>query len=154
MRQSTEKSSFDEILVPSPCVSNKIGIIYRTITRAYNQVMKPYGISTIQRSILMFVKHASPVNQKTISRVLAMEKSTCSRDMKSLLQKKYLQAINGEDARNTIFMITEKGQKLLEITTPIWQEIHSKTTALLGKMSIDELDRIIISFKKNPDIYK
>lgn len=144
----------EEILVPSPCVSNKIGIIYRIITSAYNRAMKPYGISTIQRSILMLTKFRGPINQKAISTILAMGKSTCSRDIQALITKGLLETTEAEDARNNLISVTPKGLELIEITMPIWQEIHQKSETILGKTSIDELDRIIISLKKYKNLYK
>jgi len=116
--------------------------------------MKPYGISTIQRSILMLTKFRGPINQKAISTILAMEKSTCSRDIQALITKGLLTITEAQDARNNLISVTPKGLELIEITMPIWQEIHQKSETILGKTSIDELDRIIISLKKHKNLYK
>ena len=123
--------------------SLKNSIAYR-ITRAANNIHKtinnklsPFGIAIEQRATLEMIKFEENVNQTTISNLLSKDKTTISRSLNSLEKKGLISKSETlDDKRNKKVALTQKGESILEETTP---HISHFRESLASKLTDEEI---------------
>lgn len=102
-------------------------------------------------SILFIIGKNKGVNQKVIADALVLDQSTMSRDIKKLADKGLISKHPDVDPRIWRLALTIKGCELLEVISPIWNELHQKVTALLGEYNVQNIDLIIQAIQQNVD---
>ena len=99
------------------CISGKIRRCGRMVSEIFRVRLLPFNITSSQLSILFIVAKMDNVTQNLLSEWLVLEKSTVSRNMKRLLDRKLIQKESGKT-----FSMTHDGKVLLEEIVPEWEE--------------------------------
>jgi len=99
--------------------------------------LKPFGITDSQLSILFVVTKAKAVNQKKLSDMLFLEKSTVNRNIIRLIDNQYI-AMDSSLFLNT----TEKGKQFLEKVLPHWNIAMNEIQGILGKEGTEAVSMI------------
>jgi len=100
----------------------------RIIANILRKHLKPFGITDSQLSILLVVTKVKRVNQKMISELLFMEKSTVNRNITRLIENQYISIDH-----NFFLSTTEKGKQFLEKILPHWEIAMHEIRGTLGK---------------------
>jgi len=100
----------------------------RIIANIFRKHLRTFDITDSQLSILFVITKGKEVNQKKISDVLFLDKSTVNRNLKRLIEKKYISTKN-----YPLLIITDDGLKILEKLIPSWEKAMSETRQLLGQ---------------------
>src|SRR5262249_31168242 len=108
----------------------------RAVTRIYNRVLRPYGLTISQMSILVAISCLGEAKQHDVCQALHLEKSTLSRDVARMRRQGWLDDVPGEDGRVALLRITPAGRRLLEQVVPAWQQAQEQATALLGEREV------------------
>ena len=145
--------NFDRIQ-PQFCINAKLRKLHRLINSAYQAKINPFGLRGSMLSILFIIGNRKNVNQKTLADLLVLDQSTISRDIKRLVEKKWVKVKKGDDPRNTELQLTNHGHDLLEEVSPIWEELHKKMEKLLGSFNIHQIDTISSVVRTNIDELK
>jgi len=74
------------------------------------------------------VTKANSVNQKKISEILFLEKSTVNRNIARLIEREYISFHN-----NLFLHTTEKGKQFLEEIIPHWDLAMQEISSILGE---------------------
>jgi DNA-binding MarR family transcriptional regulator len=107
------------------CVARRLRQVNRTITRLYDQALRPYGLTVNQLNILAVVISEKQIRPGQLGHALGMEKSTVSRTVDRMVSKGWLKAIAGEDSRTQLLSVTAKGTQLLLSVTDIWDALQA-----------------------------
>ena len=127
MSQSTKYPNIDKCN-PSTCISGNMMKCNRIVANVFRKHLKPFGITDSQLSILFVVTKAKAVNQKKISEMLFMEKSTVNRNITRLIDNQYL------SLDSSLFLhTTTKGKLFLEEVLPHWEIAMNEIRHLLGQ---------------------
>ena len=102
----------------------------RKITRVYDSYLQGSGLRATQFTILsqLFLRGEMPIGK--LAGFLGMERTTLSRNLTLLEQKKWILIRAGEDPRARIIGITAQGRGVVRRGFPYW----SKAQAHIGKM--------------------
>ena len=122
---------------PRTCISAKILKCQRVISGIYRKHLKPFEITSSQLSILFISTKLKNVNQAKLSKILKLEKSTISRNMKRLLDRKLI-----KKDKSMNITITHVGKLLLEQIIPEWEKAKIETKETLkeeGEFALDLL---------------
>ncbi|RMB56040.1 MarR family transcriptional regulator [Dokdonia sinensis] len=117
------------------CISNKVMQLNRIIANIFRKYLKPFGITDSQLSILFVLAKKSDLNQKKLSELVVLEKSSLNRNL-SRLENANLISKNDFPYIN----ITDNGRDLVLRITPEWKKAMVESEKLLqndGKIALE-----------------
>ncbi len=129
--------------ISQECVARRLRQVTRTVTRLYDEALRPHGITINQLNILAVIISERTIRPSQLGQILGMEKSTVSRTTERMANKGWIKVAQGKDGRTQLLTVTAKGCQLLIAVTPIWDTLQSSllTTGgnnLLNMLTIDE----------------
>lgn len=137
MREEQERAR----AIADECVAVRLRLLTRSVTRLYNQALRPYGLTVSQMNILVAVSCIGKAKQREVCRALHLDKSTLSRDVERMRANGWLDAAPGGDGRTSLLSASGAGKALLREVTPAWEEAQRRVIELLGESEIASLGR-------------
>ena len=128
------------------CVARRLRQVNRTITRLYDEALRPHGLTVNQLNILAVVISEKQIRPGQLGQTLGMEKSTVSRTVDRMVRKDWLKVSPGEDSRTQLLSVTSKGRKLLLLVTPIWDNLQA---GVLTGSDTNILQMLILNNEEN-----
>ena len=107
------------------CVARRLRQVNRTITRLYDEALRPHGLTVNQLNILAVIISEKQIQPGQLGQSLGMEKSTVSRTISRMEEKGWLKVAQGQDSRTQLLTVTSKGRQLLLTVTPIWDNLQA-----------------------------
>ncbi len=114
------------------CIAMRIRVISRAISRIYDEALRPYGLKSTQLSILAVISILGQAEPTEICRILYLDASTLSRNMKRMKTKGWLETSPAQDRRAHTLRLTRAGNRLLTEAFPAWREAQNKIRTMLG----------------------
>src|SRR5262245_35283506 len=114
------------------CIAVRVRLLNRVITSIYDEAMRPFGFTVNQLNTLVAMSRLGPEKAKQLIRVLQMDASTLSRNLKRMNDMGWIRYAPGDDARSRRLVVTAKGRKVIEKAFPAWQEAQRKAELILG----------------------
>ncbi len=104
----------------------------RKITRLYDGYMQKAGIRVTQFTILsqLMLRGEMPIGK--LADILGMERTTLTRNLTLLEQRKWISIRPGDDPRARIIGITVPGRGVVRRGFPFWSEAQAHLASLLG----------------------
>jgi len=124
------------------CLCFRVRRATRTITRLYDEALRPLGLGAAQLTLMNAVAMGGASGQ-TMSRLadlLALDLTSLSRNLRPL-EKGGMLAIDRHenDRRVRVVRLTPAGEELLVAALPRWTEAHAKVTAMIGAAEAESL---------------
>ena len=105
----------------------------RVITQLYEEIMRPSGTLPTQFTLLAVTRGMGPVTISKMAKVLVMDRTTLTRNLKPLEREGLIIVVCvKDDQRSREVSLTSKGLKKLEQALPYWKEAQSKAVKVLG----------------------
>jgi DNA-binding MarR family transcriptional regulator len=115
------------------CLLVRVRKLDRVLTRIYDAELRPFGLKASQLSLLVLVAKAGPIRRIEIGKILHLDPSTLTRNLKIMLSNGWIQEIaDGEDGRGLPVQITAQGRELLNKIGPAWRKAQTRTEKFLG----------------------
>ena len=112
----------------------------RRIGRRFDEALRPFGLTNGQFSLLMSLNRPEPARMRSVSTLLAMDRTTLTANLKPLERRGLLKiAADPEDRRSKLLTLTAKGRALLLSAMPIWKQTHAELDRLLTDPDSDTL---------------
>jgi DNA-binding MarR family transcriptional regulator len=121
------------------CVARRLRQVNRTVTRLYDEALRPHGITVNQLNILAVIIGEQQIRPGQLGQALGMEKSTVSRTIDRMVGKNWLKVAPGQDSRTQLLTVTSKGRQLLLSVTPIWDRLQAGILATGGNNILNML---------------
>jgi DNA-binding MarR family transcriptional regulator len=113
------------------CACTKVRTAARALTRFYDDAFRPVGLRATQLSVLVAVASSEAVSIASLSRMLGMDRSTLTRNLRPL-EKDGLVVLGPEGHhRSRTLSITSKGNQLVRKALPLWEKAQEKLRAEL-----------------------
>tara|TARA_R110000868_G_scaffold185617_3_gene427613 strand:+ start:454 stop:870 length:417 start_codon:yes stop_codon:yes gene_type:complete len=128
-----ESDSFD----PKECISGKMMRLNRVTANVFRKYLSPFGITDSQLTILFILSKKSGLNQKQLSDLTVLEKSTLNRNLNRLIGSELI-----SKADFPLIKITIKGKTLVNAILPEWKKAMNEIERMLesdGKNALDTL---------------
>ncbi len=104
----------------------------RLVSQAFDQELKPSGLKVTQFTLLsVFVLHEDMAISK-VARILGMDRTTLSRNLKLLEKMGLINLEPGEDRREQRVKVTEKGERAFWEAGMLWEKAQKKAMAGIG----------------------
>ena len=141
MRKETSGDNFKEMskAMGRACVCFNLRKASRLMSQVYDQALKPTGLKVTQFSLMVAVAGNNGITIGKLARPLGMDRTTLSRNAKLLEKKGLIEIGEGEDRREQILNLTEKGAGLLLEAIPVWEQVQKQVTEKMGEKRLDEL---------------
>ncbi len=114
----------------------------RVTANIFRKYLNPFGVTDSQLTILFILSKMDNLNQKQLSDIAILEKSTLNRNLKRLIES---ELITKKDF--PIIKITSKGKNLVKKIIPEWQKAMNEIEDLLetdGKKALEILTQKLI----------
>jgi DNA-binding MarR family transcriptional regulator len=128
----------DIIDKPLGCTCFKLRKLTRTMSRLYDQHMAAVGLKTTQYSVLTNVaREALPVAE--LAERLCTERTTLTRNLKPLIEARWVTLEAGADTRQRIVTITDAGRAKVKEAYAAWRAAQTALENLLGTAAVRAL---------------
>ena len=124
------------------CIALRARRFSRLVTRHYERALRDAGLTQGQFSLLGAVAMKEPLSPIALARMLDLEKSTLSRNLRPLIESKVLVCEAG-NAGGQSLRITRKGREVLRRAHPAWKRAQAKMIARVGADALSTLDGMI-----------
>jgi DNA-binding MarR family transcriptional regulator len=104
----------------------------RKITRLYDGVMQKSGMRSTQFTLLsqLMLRGELPIGK--LASLLGMERTTLTRNLTPLEQRKWISIKAGDDPRSRMIGITAQGRAAVHRGFPFWTQAQEEVGKLLG----------------------
>lgn len=104
----------------------------RKITRLYDGYMQGSGIRVTQFTILsqLMLRGEMPIGK--LAGILGMERTTLTRNLALLEQRKWVSIKPGDDPRSRMIGITAQGRGIMRRGFPYWSKAQARVGKMLG----------------------
>lgn len=123
----------------SACTCFNARKIARVITQVFDEAFKKIRFRSTQFNPLVMIFARGPVTVNELSEYLVMDRTTLGRNLKPLEREGLIKITAGEDRRQKLISITDKGMKILAKAFPVWQETQKKVLKQIGKNKWQEM---------------
>ena len=131
------------------CACLKVRTAARAVTRIYDDALRPVGLRGTQLSVLVAVAFGEAVSIASLSRLLGMDRSTLTRNLRPLEEQGLVILGPESHHRSRTLTSTAKGEQLDHKALPIWEKTQEKLRDELQKAHWTnlhaELDHVIKS---------
>ena len=124
----------EKTLDTSHCFNLAMRKSSRLITQFYEGRLSEVGLKSGQFSILRAIRALKETTNKDLQKVLVLDQTTLSRNLKPLIREEYLQlSANPDDARVKHISLTKKGKALYKKALPIWEKAQQDIVDKMGE---------------------
>jgi DNA-binding MarR family transcriptional regulator len=97
----------------------------RAVGRLFDDALRPVGLTNGQFSLLVSLNRPEPPRIGDVARLLAMDRTTLTANLKPLERRGLLRVTPDEaDKRGRRLQLTDAGRDLLVQAVPIWRQTH------------------------------
>ena len=112
----------------------------RAVARRFDDAFRPLGLTCGQYSLLVSLNRPDPPRLGDVARLLAMDRTTLTANIKPLERRGLMRSLADEtDRRSRRLALTEAGEALLVEAVPIWRATHDAIDSLLAEDRPDAL---------------
>ena len=123
------------------CLAMRVRQLNRRITRLYDAALRPHGVSTAQLNVLVALALAGEARPTDIARALALEKSTLSRNLERMVERRWIAVAPGGRGTTQHLRLLPAGRRVIEAALPAWRAAQRRATAELHPELVDALKR-------------
>lgn len=119
--------------VADSCTCFNLRKASRVVTQFFDQALQPSGLLVTQFTILVAISLSTPQTINQLAQVLAMDRTTLTRNLKPLEREGFIQVQPGQDQRTRVICLTDRGQAALAAALPLWEQAQAGMVEKLGK---------------------
>src|SRR5207244_5640277 len=126
------ESDTDDYMAAAGCFCLESRQAARKITRLYDSHMQASGIRVTQFTILsqLMLRGEMPIGK--LAGILGMERTTLTRNLALLEQRKWISVKPGDDPRSRLIGITAQGRSIVRSGFPYWSKAQVQVGKMLG----------------------
>lgn len=137
-----QRDAADRLHVPIPCACFNVRKASRAISHMYDVALQPVGLRGTQYSLLVAISYVGHEGISTLSDVLYTDRTTLSRNLRPLMGRGWVEAVQNTDARKRAVQLTDEGRAILDAAIPLWEAAQRRFVEGLGEESIESLQKL------------
>lgn len=122
----------------SQCFVSNSRMAARAITRRYDAVLRPHGITATQLSLLGNIRDNPGLTVSALAERRGFERTTLSRNLQRLHELGLVAAVPAGKGNGRAYAVTPGGRALMEKLTPLWRAAQAGMRAELGEEGFAE----------------
>lgn len=140
-KEMPKESLYEFVRQAVPCVGFNTRRATRLVTQYYDKTLAPSGLRSTQYSLLSALSMMDEASMQELAHILAMDRTTLTRNLSPLLRKGLVKVKVGSDRRSRPLTLTPKGQSTLEKALPYWEKAQSRIVNEIGAEQWDLMMR-------------
>lgn len=121
------------------CVCTALRMATRSVARLYDRALSPAGLRVTEYSILSRLAAEGPLSVSELAGRLAMERTTCTREVAPLVSSGLVEATADSDRRRRLLRVTGLGQRKLADGRPAWEHVQRMVADEFGDADLRDL---------------
>jgi DNA-binding MarR family transcriptional regulator len=117
---------------PSGCTCDRLRKLTRRITQHYDARLAPAGLRVTQYSLLAHLVRGGPAAMSALARLMEMDRTTLTRNLKPLAETGLVEIAPGADARSRVVTATERGRAARAAARELWRRAQDEVNHALG----------------------
>ena len=126
------RSQNEPDILSQECACATLRETSRTLTRMYDEALKPSGLLATQYIVLVAIQNEEPATIGHLAEMMVMDRTTLTRNLKPLEKSGLIASGKGEDQRTHVVSLTLKGKTAMEKAFPLWRKVQGHVTTTLG----------------------
>jgi DNA-binding MarR family transcriptional regulator len=122
--------------IASQCIGSRVRMLNRIVTRTYEEELRSHGIKFSQMNILTVVAKRGSIQPAEIGRILSIEKSTLSRNVRLMEAIGWIETLPGDGGNTHLLQLTRQRRRLYKKAAPAWSAAQEKLSKLLGDQTV------------------
>ncbi len=132
--------------VRDACLCLHVQRAARALARRFDEELRPAGLTHGQFSLLMSLNRPTPATMGEVTRVLAMDRTTLTANLKPLERRGLVTvAVDPDDRRGRRLALTPAGRDTLAAAVPIWRRVHGAIEQGLADPDMLRADLVAIA---------
>ena len=112
----------------------------RSMARRFDEALAPVRLTNGQFSLLVSLNRPVPPPLGAVAALLAMDRTTLTANLKPLERRRLVKvAVDRNDRRSRLLVLTPAGKALLEKALPIWRKTHGEVDRAFSRPQLDQL---------------
>ena len=128
---------------PVGCSNMKLRRLTRLVSRHYDAHMAQCGLKTTQYSLLASIADRGPLQQGELARLLSLDASTLTRNLRPLVDAGLVAVASGRDARSRQISVTAGGRDLRVQAREHWKRAQLAFNAAVGTERVAALHDLV-----------
>lgn len=133
---------------PTPCLCAALRRATRSVTRVYDDALRPLDLRITQFSLLRQLVRHGERTMRELAALVVIEETALNRAARGLESRGWIAIRTGEDRRARVLAITAAGRALLAEAEPRWHAVQRRMAAELGadwQVLLTSLDAVTAS---------
>jgi DNA-binding MarR family transcriptional regulator len=130
MAESIEKHARE---VVATCLGYRTRKLARTVTRLYNDCLRPLGLNITEMNLMAAIAAQRSVQPAKLGRAMELEKSTLSRNSNRLVERGWVEIRDHPDGCGVLLALTARGNEMLLHALPAWKEAQERAQSLVAE---------------------
>lgn len=123
----------------SDCLCAASRLAARSLTRAFDRVMRDSGLRVTQFSLLVQLMRRGELPVGRLAEVLGVERTTLTRNLALIERRRLVRIRSGDDPRERIVAITPQGEAAVTKALPLWRKAQADAADVIGKSGVAAL---------------
>ena len=123
--------------VVATCLGYRTRKLARTVTRLYNDRLRPLGLNLTEMNLLAAIAAQGAVQPARLGRAMALEKSTLSRNSSRLVERGWVEIRDHPEGRGVLLALTAQGNQMLLRAVPAWTKAQQQAQSLVAETLLD-----------------
>jgi DNA-binding MarR family transcriptional regulator len=128
-----------------PCACSQVRRLARKLSSLYDTLLSPEDLTITQYSLLANIERGGQLSHTVLAEKMGMERTTLTRNLRSLTRAKWVVAATGKDRRQHLLQLTAAGRRKLVRTLPLWEEAQRQFFSQIGSEPLQELRALLTS---------
>ena len=126
------------------CACSRVRTAARLVTRAYDEFLRPVGLEASQLGVLAAVASGEATSIAALSKILSMDRTTLSRNLKPLVAQRLVTLAESGSGRSKTARITQAGGAKLKAAFPLWRKAQLTLTEQAGTRHVTALNEQLL----------
>jgi len=113
------------------------------VTQFYDEVLTPSGLTTAQLGLLRHLEAAEQITMSELARIMRIDRTTLSRNMKPLIDSGLITVKPGKDSRTREIMLTQSGKAAVLRGWTLWKEAQKSIEEYMGEADLAKLTQLL-----------
>jgi DNA-binding MarR family transcriptional regulator len=114
------------------CTGRNLRKATRAISSLYDEAMRPTGLRHSQMGLLVSLALAEKATVSKLASLLDLDRTTMTRNLGPLERQGLVSSTTGDDARNRVLRLTDKGRAALAEALAAWEGVQARIVKGLG----------------------
>ncbi len=131
-----------------PCYCIKFRRAAGILTKHYDRMFAPFGVTANQFSLLVSIQMLGNCNKSELAQYTKMDRTAIIRSVEILMENQLIEEAKRADKKFKTMQLTKKGEEVITEGRVHWKKEQEKVESVIGEKNMVVLKEILESIRK------